>query len=222
MPVFARYEVAVDDFEILHTRSTLEDTIDLYLQGIVVADPPHPSSREDACSLEGNHFCINKSHYGDADDGHHPLTTARVGPFDLTPEVEQELRFQYTVFNLGDNYARDVLAAIANGISTGGMIALKAYNSSSGSFADSLDGAMGNLHDAWAASCDGTAAADARIWSNVALTNVETLDALTRDSGVYRRTIQNYMEKDGNLVCGPGGNYSVTFAVYRTSWEAPS
>jgi hypothetical protein len=221
MPVFARYEIALDDFEILHTRSTLEDTIDIYMQGIEVADPAHPSAREDACELEGAHFCIKKSHYGDADDGHHPLTTIRVGPYDLTPEVESELRFQFTLFNLGDNYAREVLEAIANGISTGGMLALKAYNSSSGSFADALDAQMEKLHGAWAASCDGIAAADAKWFSNVSLSGVDTLDALTRDTGVYRRTGADYKEKDGNLVCGPGGNYSVTWAIYRTSWQAP-
>jgi len=221
MPVFARYEVALEDFEILHTRSTLEDTIDIYLQGLVIADPPHPSAREDACLLEGASFCIKKSHYGDADDGHHPLTSIRVGAFDLTPEVERELRFQYTLFNLGGNYAREVLEQIANGISTGGMIVLKAYDSRAGSFADSLDGAMRDLHAAWAASCDGIAAADARVISNVTSPNVETLDSLTRDTGVYRRTISGYREKDGNTVCGPGGDYAVTFAVVRTSWKAP-
>lgn len=231
--VAARYEFALEAFEILHTRSAYEDTISTNLQGMVISDPPHESSKDSKCNLEGFNWCRLGSYYGDADDGIHQLQNIRVGPFLLTPEKEDYLRVLYTVYNLadpGDAFTAKVGEGIANGFSKAGMIVLMGYGAQSGqsttSVATELDGAMQQLHAAWTAMCDGFTATDVREFPNKTIDQArdKTLDGLTAATGSYQpewtKDFVGGEYTDGNTVCGPGGRYRVKYALYRTSWRA--
>ena len=225
-PVAARYEVAVEGFEIFHTRSTDEDTIRVNLQSMVKTEPPlppHVSDTDSACTLAEIRWCAMGIEAGDVDDGKHPVGNVRVGPYLLVPEAETELRVLYTVYNYGETYTQAMGEAIANGFSKVGMIILMGAATTGSSVATQLDEGMQKLHGAMFAGCDGITAADEVTVRNRAVAEAPnaTLDGLTRGTGVYRPApTKHYYERDGNTVCGPGGDYTVTYAVHRTSWRA--
>jgi hypothetical protein len=220
--IAARYEITVDGFEIFHTRSTTEDTVRVNLQAMIRSTPPHPSDGEDACRRERFDWCVIGAEYGDADDGRHTVTNVRVGPYLLVPEREEDLRFLFTIFNFGASRWQEVGRKVADGFSTAGMIVLTAGVAGGGSVAPVLDKAMKELHAAMFADCDGVTAADTRILPNreIADDPGKTLDAFTRATGFYRPdSLDHYREKDGNTICGSGGDYTVHWTVHRTSWR---
>jgi hypothetical protein len=228
--VAARYEVAITGFEVVTSRSNKTDTPWLALQAMVSADPPHPSAGEDACHLAGFHWCQPPRRYGDAGDGAHAVGDVRVGPYDLVPERERDLRFLFYLDNIGDRHKEEIAAGVANGFSKAGMIILSAYSAAQGStagqsFATELDKVMEQMHSSATASCDGKLADDIVVLTNQTLANRAelTLDALTRASGAYSGTLPNevdtYHNKDGDFICDRrGSQYRVTYTVFRTSW----
>lgn len=232
--VAARYDVALTSFEMLTTRSTSTDTVWLTLQGLIKADPPHPSDSPDACKLAGFNWCVFNQKYGDIhDSGVRVVDNLRIGPYDLVPEREKDLRILFYLDNHGDNVAQEIGLAVANGFSKAGMIALGAYgglsgNNSIGSFASGLDSIMEQLHTAETASCDGKLAEDIVIIANTTVANQsqDTLDAFTKANGTFTSAVLNngvpkiYNETDGDFRCDRrGGKYTVTYTVYRTSWR---
>jgi hypothetical protein len=225
--VAARYEIGIESFETLHTRSATTDTVRINLQSLVKSDPPHRSDRDDACGLEGFRWCVMNVPYGDVKDGLHQVSNVRVGPYLLTPEVEQELRVLYTVYNFGDSYAQKLGEEIANGFSKAGMIILMGTATVGSGAAGSLDKAMTDLHAAAFAGCDGLMAVDARTLVNQTIADnpTVTLDLRTRETGEYHPGSSQIYEggeyQDGNTRCGAGGKYRVTYVVYRTSWKKP-
>jgi len=228
--VAARYDVAITGFDVLTTRSTFTDTIWISLSGLIKAVPPHPSDNEDACKTVGfTTWCIFNQNFGDAGDGMHTVKDVRVGPYDLVPERETDLRFVFYLDNHDHNPAQEIFVAVANGFSKAGMIILSGYGAASGNpgagnFATQLDDAMEKMHSGMAASCDGPVAKDVVIVPNtttVATLSQFTLDALTRGGGVFATTAPEiYREIDGDLRCDRrGGAYKVDYAVTRTSWR---
>jgi len=145
----------------------------------------------------------------------------------LIPEVEKDLRLLYTIYNFGDSYNQRLGESIANGFSKAGMIILMGAATTGSSAAQPLDQQMTALHGAAFAGCDGLMAVDGRTLVNQTVPDNpnNTLDAYTRDSGVYRPQASKIYEggeyQDGNTRCGAGGKYRVTYAVYRTSWRMP-
>ena len=230
----ARYDVALTSFEMLTTRSTSTDTVWLTLQGLIKSDPPHASDSPDACKLAGFNWCVFNQKYGDVhDSGVRTVENLRIGPYDLVPEREKDLRILFYLDNHGDNIAQEIGLAVADGFSKAGMIALGAYgglsgNNSTGSFASGLDSIMEQLNSAEFASCDGKLAEDIVIIANTTVANQsqDTLDAFTQANGTFSSAVLNngvpkiYNETDGDFRCDRrGGKYTVSYTVYRTSWR---
>jgi hypothetical protein len=229
LSVSARYDIAIEGFNVMTTRSTSIDTIRISLQGMVKATPPHPSDNDDACHLAGFNWCIFEQKYGDAGDGPHAVSNVRIGPYELVPERENDLRFLFYVDNVGDSAWAKIGEDVANGFSKAGMIILGAYGAAQGNqgtsgFAQQLDGAMEQLHAAETASCDGVVAADVVIAVNktIAEQPQSTLDAMTRSFGMYHGTIPKiYRNQDGDARCDQRGSaYTVSYAIYRNSWKS--
>jgi hypothetical protein len=231
IPVKARYDVAITGFNVVTSRSPRTDTQWLMLNAMVKSDPPHASDSETACHLAGFTWCVGPVKYGDGGDGQHNVRNVRVGPYDLVPEVERDLRFLFYLDNIGDNASAETALGVANGFSKVGMIALSAYSTSEGKsggsgFATQLDGVMSAMHSSATASCDGQLATDMVQIPNKTIANRPdlTLDAHTRQRGVYRVTMPRvtdvYTGKDGDFRCDRrGSKYRVDYAVRRTSWK---
>lgn len=229
LSVSARYDLAIEGFTVLSTRSASIDTIRISLQGMVKATPPHASDNDDACHLAGFNWCIYEQKYGDAGDGFHAVSNVRIGPYELVPERENDLRFVFYVDNVGDNAWAKIGAAVADGFSKAGMIVLGAYGAAqgsqgTGSVAGQLDNAMEKLHAAETASCDGVVAADVVVAVNKAIAEQpqSTLDAMTKGFGMYRATVPTiYRNQDGDIRCDQHGSaYTVSYTIYRNSWKS--
>jgi hypothetical protein len=105
------------------------------------------------------------------------MQNARVGPYDLVPERETDLRFAFDLDNHDHNPAQEIMVAVANGFSKAGMIILSGYGAAPGSsgtssVASQLDAAMEQMHSSMAASFDGQVAADVVILSNITQANL--------------------------------------------------
>lgn len=230
--VAARYEVAVSSFEVISTRSTSTDTVRITLQGLIKSEPPDDSDNPEACNVAGFNRCVLFKKYADVQDGVHFVKDVRVGPYDLVPEREKDLRALFYLINVGDEKWQEIGEGVANGFSKAGMVVLGAYgafgggNSGSGNtggFATQLDGAMGQLHDVGTASCNGDLARDLVVFTNTTQSNQpqNTLAAFTSENGTYKFTPDVvYLNKDGDFRCHRnGGKYQVTLTVHRTSWR---
>ncbi len=231
--VAARYDVSIAKFEVLSTRSTSADTVWLSLQGLIKSNPPHASADPEASKLAGfNWLIFNQKHQnqsnGDVKDGIHNVNNLRVGPYDLVPEREKDLRIIFYLHNHGGNASRETALAVGNAFSKIGMIILSGYGAASGNggitgFAKELDTQMQRLHSTATASCDGKLASDVVIIANTTIANQpqNTLDAFTKNSGEFINTVPTiYREKDGDFICyRGGGQYKVTYGVHRTSWQ---
>lgn len=229
-PVAARYDIAITGFEVVTSRSNKTDTQWFTMQGMVSSDPPHPSALPDAGSLAGFHWVQPPHCLGDNGDGKHVVNDIKVGPYDLVPEIEKDLRFVFSLDNIGDRHKEEIAAGVANGFSKVGLVILSAYSAEQGStsgqsFAGQLDNVMEQMHSAATGSCDGKIAADIRVITNITLVNRPdlTLEALTHASGTFSETLPNeidtYANKDGDFVCDRrGSHYRVTYTIYRTSW----
>jgi len=229
-PVAARYDIAITGFEVVTSRSNQTDTQWFTMQGLVNSDPPNPSARADAGNLAGFHW-VQPPHYeGNNGDGKHVVNDIRVGPYDLVPEKDSDLRFVFHLDNIGDRHKEEIAAGVANAFSKVGLVILSAYSASQGnaggqSFATQLDNVMEQMHSAATGSCDGKLAADIRVITNMTLANRPdlTLEAMTHASGNYSETlpsdVDTYADKDGDFICDRrGSHYRVTYTIYRTSW----
>ncbi|HTE32288.1 MAG TPA: hypothetical protein VK666_18030, partial [Chryseolinea sp.] len=175
-PVAARYEIAISGFEVVTSRSNQTDTQWFTLQGMISSDPPHPSALEDAGNLAGFHWVQPPHCVGDNGDGKHFVNDVKVGPYDLVPEREKDLRFVFHLDNIGDRHKEEIAALVANGFSKVGMVILGGYEASQGnasgqSFAKELDNVMEQMHSSATASCDGKLATDIRVIPNTTLAN---------------------------------------------------
>lgn len=231
-PVAARYEIAMTGFEVITSRSNNEDTQWFTLQGMVNSDPPHPSALPEAGNLAGFHWVQPPHCLGNNGDGSHTVEGIKVGPYDLVPEREKDLRFVFYLDNIGDRHKEEIAAGVANGFSKVGLVILSAYSASQNnnngqSFASELDNVMEQMHSTATASCDGKLAADIRVATNITIANRPdlTLEALTHENGTFSETlpseVDSYANKDGDFVCDRrGSHYRVTYTIYRTSWAA--
>ncbi len=234
LDVAARYDVSMASFNLLTTRSTKTDTVWLSLQGLVKSTPLHASDNEEACKLVGFNWCVINQYFGNVEDsGVKIVNNLRVGPYDLVPEREQDLRFLFYLDNHGTNISQEIGLAVANGFSKAGMVILGAYGAAgggigTGNFPTELDKIMEDLHSAEFASCDGKLAADMVVIANTTIANQpqNTLDAFTKGNGTFSTAVLNngvpkiYHETDGDFRCDRrGGKYTVTYTVHRTSWR---
>ncbi len=231
--VAARYDVSIASFDLLTTRSNSTDTVWLTVQGMINSVPQHASGNPEACHLAGFNWCIFNQRYGDVhNSGVRILNNFRVGSYDLVPEREKDLRIMFYLDNHADDKTAEKIAAVANAFSKAGMLILSGYTTASGgggnSFPSELDKVMEGLHNVGTGSCDGKLAEDLIIVPNTTIANQpqNTLDAFTRNNGTFTSAVLNggvpkiYHETDGDFICDKrGGQYKVTYAVYRTSWR---
>jgi hypothetical protein len=225
-PVAARYMISIDGLTISRTRAVHEDTVNISLTGTVDGQR---SAEKDACNIEGPPvYCVIEVKQGNHNDGSFKATGVTVGNFDLIPEVDPDLKFLFSVLNMGTPYAQVVSQKIFDGISDATAAGLNAYSASSGGGGNGWDGANAFTHKINAlefGGCDGLVAADAVSMLNrtVAGNTQSTLDAKTRNTGKVTGTrpesgVFEIKSQDG---CGQSGQYTVTWLVTRTSWLPP-
>jgi hypothetical protein len=229
LPTAATYRVNFDGFELITTRSASTDTVWLDMQGMVKSDPPHRSESEDACSYVGFKWCLLANYYGDAhDSGYRPTPGRWVGDFRLTPEKEEDLRFYYSLYNLGDHKWEDIARGIGDAFSKVGLVILTAYGAWSGqsgygSVATILDDQIEKLHAAGTAYCDGPLANDRWLILNRSVdgSNTNTLDGMTRLTGTKSFPPDKlYQNIDDDYRCDRSGSrYKIGWTLTRTSWK---
>jgi hypothetical protein len=229
IPVYARYQVSLDGVNLLTTRSTSTDTLWATLKASVTSTPAHISTSTTACQFSEIRWCVLMARIGNAhDSGYYPSPGVEVGPYDLMPEAEDDLRFLFYVDNIGDSPWQKIGEGVANGFSKVGMIALSAFGASQGGsgttgFAQQLDQFMGQFHSVAFASCDGVVATDIVVVRNKTIAEAaqSTLDALTRRTGKYSAAPPYiYRNTDGDARCDRrGAAYTARFTVTRTSWR---
>jgi|SRR5580765_8514427 len=225
-PVAARYMVSIDGFTISRTRAVHEDSVKIDLMGTVDGQR---SADSDACSVLGPPtYCVQHVPQGDRNDGTFPASGVVVGPYDVIPEVDSDLKFAYVTLNFGTSYNQVVAKKIFNFISDGTAAGLNAYSSSNGG-SGGWDGANAFTHkinELEFGGCDGPVAVDAVSVLNktIAGNNQSTLDALTRNTGRLTKTwpadggVYEVESQDG---CGKSSRYKITWSVTRTSWLPP-
>jgi hypothetical protein len=215
---FARYTVALVEFEILHTRARSTDTIYAALQGRVAnqrsADP-------DACSIQGPPtFCVPGTFQGDHQDGTFAISNIQVGPFDLIPEVDADLTFAYALVNYGTSENQENFRKTLDWISTATSFGLSTYQPQASQGWSAGDAMTKQLNALIVANCDGPVAADTVVYLNRTLSGEvqSTLPARTEPSGRFRQTsqIQEIKSQDG---CGGSPKYRVTWEIVRSSWK---
>jgi hypothetical protein len=223
IPVSARYEVSIDAFTIHRTRARHEDTVKISLRGFVNGQR---SAANDACLIVGPPiYCVTNVAQGDHNDGTHTATGVRVGPFDLVPEVTDDLAFAYVVLNLGTPYELRVFNKIMNGVSDATAAFLKVLYPQAGGAGGGWDSANDftkKLNDMQFGGCDGPVAADGHVILNKTISGASgsTLDARTRSTGRFTETSGTY-EIESQDGCGKSPRYDVTWSIIRTSWRAP-
>ena len=210
--------MAIDFFEILHTRARRYDTVYISLQGKVKGQR---SDAEDACAIQGPPvFCVPGTPQGNHDDGIHPVSNVRIGPFDLIPEIDEDLRFSYAAVNFGTSYNQKVFKKIMDGISDATAFGLSIYQPQSSGAWNQGNDFTHKLHELQWGGCDGPVANDVATVLNRTISNQyqSTLDAHTKDSGVWRQTSPIY-EIESQDGCGKSSKYKIGWAIYRTSWK---
>jgi hypothetical protein len=220
VPIAARYEIAIDSFDLEKPRSKFNDTVKISLRSGLQG---HPIG-ESFCQVLGGNFCrvnIGQGDFGPiGDDPFGPHTSrlvrvgnVRVGSFDLVPEVSDNLVFQYDVENLGheNQTVLDSISQAAGGILD--ALLRKKNIDTLGGFAAKIQGLEG---------CDGPVAVDGRIIlnkSDAELPGVPTLDSLTRERGLFTPIRTQFEGPDSQSGCGENSRYRVTWSIYRTSWK---
>jgi hypothetical protein len=211
VPVAARYGIAVTEILIEKTRAKFNDTVKISLRSGLAGSY--------LCDVVGGNFCAIMVSQGD----HHAneilnVDNVRVGPFDLIPEVSDNLAFQYDVENFGtssDQKDAQIAVDTMNQLAAGILDALM----KTGNFdkLDSFTDKLSGLNQ-----CDGTVALDAKLIlnkANTSLPGVPTLEALTGSTGTYKPRAAVYDGTDSGLGCGVNSKYVVNWAIFRTSWE---
>jgi len=224
MPVAARYEVGITSFQVYRPRAMTLDTVKISLRSGLQGDPVSSGP----CDVVTANFCrVNVAEGDHGSTGVLSLRNVppvlvndiRVGPYDLIPEVSENLVFQYDVENLGMQYEQKALQQILDAMSLAAAGILDGLMNSSGvgsgpfdkldSFANKIQGLD---------QCDGPVAVDGVVLLNKHFPGLQTLDILTRDTGVYSSAAKMYEGTD-SVGCGGNSVYSVTWTVFRTSWE---
>jgi hypothetical protein len=230
LPTAATYRINFDGFELITTRSASTDTVWLDMQGLIKSDPAHRSESDDACQYIGPKWCLRANYYGDVHDSGYRATPGRwIEDFRLTPEKEEDLRFYYTLYNLGDHKWEEIARGIGDAFSKVGLVILTAYGAYSGqngygSAATLIDEQIEKLHAAGTAECDGPLAVDRVLISNRSSdgSNMYTLDGFTRATG-YKAFEPTYIyqNKDGDYRCDRSGSrYKIRWSLVRTSWKS--
>jgi len=223
----ALYKFRLDGFTADQVRSARTDTVWETLFGMVKSDPPHPSDSPDACKIVGANFCLPMTRLENVSEKETVNTSFEIGPFELVPNVANDLRATVLLTNIGDDtWIQEMGEGFANGFSMAGMLALSAYgqqsgNSSAGSTAGQLHAAMEKLHAAEFADCDGQLVEDTFIFPNRFIqSGTPTLDSWTHDDGIENFAPATvYVSNDGNVRCGDDGRYRIRYSVIRTSWK---
>jgi hypothetical protein len=229
LPTAAIYRINFDGFDLLTTRSTSTDTVWLDMGGMIKATPPHASDNADACKLAGFHWCMLANYYGDAHtSGYDAMPGRWIGDFRLTPEKEDDLRFWFSLYNLGNHKWEEIAQGVMDGFSKAGFVVLSAYGAASGqsgygSAAGVIDDNIEKLHAVETASCDGNLASDVVIISNKSIdaSTANTLDGLTRSTGSASFAPDYvYKDQDHDFKCDHAGSqYKIHYSVARTSWK---
>jgi len=228
MPVAARYEIAIDSFTVLRSRSCNSDSVKISLrsglQGETVGDS--------LCNVVGGNLCAINVDEGDHGSGSclNPLnaprvfspvavTNVRVGPFDLIPDVSSNLLFEYDVANLGEPYSQTATESFLNFMSQLAAGVLDATAKDNRSY-DTLDNWAHQVHGL--EKCDGLVAAKSWIFFNKsvrALPTVPTLESATRPTGRHQSDTEYFEGTDSAPGCGQNSLYAVNWSVIRTSWH---
>ena len=226
-PVAARYMLSIDQFTVLIPRSYQEDTVLVNLFGRVDGQR---SAEADACQIEGPpRFCAINIPQGDYSAGTFPATGNAVGPFDLIPEIDPDLKFSYVLLNFGTSYEQRVAEKIFNGISDFTSAGLTAYTGSQGGDSGSWDGLNAFTHrinGIQFGGCDGPVAVDMITALNRAIAGnvAATIDARTGANGIWSakgpRDLDFY-EIESQDGCGRSGRYRVQWTIRRISWLPP-
>jgi len=221
--VAARYEIAVTGFEILKTRAKTKDTVKISLRSQLQSGPS-------LCNIVGANFCAINVAQGDHGTGESPLgprtaavvavNNVRVGPFDLIPDVSDNLAFEYDVMNLGVPYGQTATQAILDLASLGAAGVLDAVSTKNQGTFDTLNIFAQRIHGL--EQCDGPVAADGKLFFNKSdpnLPGVPTLDSATRDTGRFTPAPTQFEGTNSALGCGENSRYRVTWSVIRISWQ---
>ncbi len=220
VPVAARYEIAIESFQLYKPRSKFTDTVKISLRSGLQGS----GIGESFCQVVGGNFCRVNVAQGDVGEFRvvamaapipvpRVVNNVRVGPFDLIPEVSDNLVFQYDVENLGHEKT-EVLDSISQAAS--GILDALVRNQNIGTlggFAGRIRGLDG---------CDGPVAVDGRLILNKSdanLPGVPTLDSLTREKGQLTPNYTLFEGTDSPIGCGENSRYQVTWSVIRTSWQ---
>jgi hypothetical protein len=228
IPVAARYEVAIDSFTVFRARSCKADTVKISLRSALQGD----SVGDSLCNVVGGTFCaIN------VDEGDHPgpapcwpggptyspgrskVYNVRVGPFDLTPEVSNNLIFEYDLMNLGESYDETATQTFLDFMSKLAAGVLDATAKDNRSF-DTLNSWAQQVHGL--GGCDGLLAAGSQLFLNKSSANlpgVPTLESATRATGRYKSDPVRYEGTTSPMGCGENSLYDVSWSVIRTSWR---
>jgi hypothetical protein len=219
MIVFARYVVALVEFEIQHTRAHSTDTVYASLEGRVAGQR---SADPDACSIQGPPtFCVPGTFQGNHQDGIFAISNIQVGPFDLIPEVDGDLTFAYAFVNYGTSKNQKDFKKTMDTISDITSFGLSAYQPQASQAWSQGNDITHKLNDLQWGGCDGPVAADTVVVLNKTLSGQvqSTLAARTEASGRFRQPSQIH-ETDSQDGCGGSPKYRVTWEIVRTSWNA--
>lgn len=220
LPVYARYEVALTGFEVLHTRAHTTDTLYAALNGRVAGQR---SAEADACSIEGPPlYCVPGRFQGNREDGQFPIAGVKVGPFDLMPEVDADLTFAYSMVNFGTPKTQLAFKKFMDTISDIASMGLTAYQPQAAAAWQQGNDFTHRLNDLQWGGCDGPVAAGEVVMLNRTLAgqSQSNLVARTDANGQYSQTsdIHEITSQDG---CGNSSKYRVRWVALRTSWMPP-
>jgi hypothetical protein len=219
----AAYMVRLDGFDVLTSRSAVEDTVWASMLGLVKIKPPlspHPSDSESACRIANEHFCRSPDRIGSYSSGSVATPRVQIGTFELTPNKEDDLRFTIALTNIGDDtWVQELGNSIANGFSMAGMVALS--TTAYGGAGEGLHKGMEEFHGKAFAGCDGPLVEAMYIVPNKPLTsNSETLYGITMATGSRSfRPEEIFVSNDDDVRCGDDGKYRVRYSILRTSWR---
>lgn len=218
LKIAARYEVILENFEILHTRAHSDDTVEVSLAGVVGTTASNESA---LCEIVGPPtYCIGPVLQGDFSDGVHEIRgDVRVGSFSLVPETDPDLNLLYVITNNGFGYNEKAFLAFMNLMNTFGA---GIYSSLGKSGSSDLKQGTDMLNNAMVSDCDGVVMAE-----NLTLLNTtregqyaSTLDARTRANGFWKYQ-SDVQEQPNRTTCGDSSKYRAALRVVRTSWQAP-
>ena len=218
-PVAARYTVWLDRFQIDFTRARHNDTVWVTLRGLVDGQR---SAADDACTIYGQTSCLYEK-LGDFNNGQHaqswPIPNAKVGPFDIVPEIDGDLRVAFNLLNYGFS---DTEAGYKDTMDTINAAAGAAMQAAYGAAWGGVEAFTATLNAMITPDCDGPTFVGQKVFlnKNISPSSPVTLEAATRATGVLQIPDPTQTIKSQQY-CGRSSEYSVSWSVHRDSWKAP-